>query len=44
MVRDDWCHEKIQFMSGTRDQLAELSAPRELLLSVSLDGPGRLGA
>ena len=23
MVRDDWCHEKIQFVSGTRDQLAE---------------------
>jgi hypothetical protein len=31
MLRDDWCHEKIQFVSGTRDQLAEPSAPLELL-------------
>jgi hypothetical protein len=44
MVRDDWCHEKIQFVSGTRDQLAEPSAPLELLLSVSRDGPSTPGA
>ena len=39
MVRDDWSHEKIQFVTGTRDQL-EPSAPFELLLSVSRDGAG----
>ena len=44
MVRDDWCHEKIQFVSGKRDQLAEPSAPLELLLPVSRDGQGTRGA
>jgi GntR family transcriptional regulator / MocR family aminotransferase len=44
MVRDDWCHEKIQFVSETRDQLVEPSAPFELLLSVSRERPGTLGA
>lgn len=43
MVRDDWSREKIQFMAGTRNQL-EPSAPVELLLSVSREGPGTLGA
>jgi GntR family transcriptional regulator/MocR family aminotransferase len=44
MVRDDWFHEKIQFVTGTRDQLEETSAPFELLISVSREGPGTLGA
>jgi len=43
MVRDNWSREKIQFVTGTRDQL-EASAPLELLLSVSREGPGTLGA
>ena len=43
MVRHDWCHEKIQFVADTRVQL-EPSAPFELLLSVSRDAPGTLGA
>ena len=43
MVRDNWSREKIQFVTGTRDQL-EASAPFELLLSVSREGPGTLGA
>ena len=47
MVRDDWFHEKIQFVTATRDQLEtaeESSAPFELLLAVSRDAPGTLGA
>jgi GntR family transcriptional regulator/MocR family aminotransferase len=44
MVRDDWSREKIQFVSETRNQLLEPSAPLELLLSVSRKGPGTLGA
>jgi GntR family transcriptional regulator / MocR family aminotransferase len=43
MVRDNWSREKIQFVTETRDQL-EASAPLELLLSVSREGPGTLGA
>jgi GntR family transcriptional regulator / MocR family aminotransferase len=43
MVRDNWSREKIQFVTGTRDQF-ETSAPLELLLSVSREGPGTLGA
>ena len=43
MVRHDWSREKIQFMAGIRDQL-EPSAPVELLLSVSREGEGTLGA
>src|SRR5687767_3777820 len=43
MVREDWSREKIQFVTGMRDQL-EPSAPFELLLSVSREGPGTLGA
>src|SRR5215218_9771579 len=41
MVRHDWTHEKIQFVSTGRDQLGRST---ELLLSVSRDGPGTLGA
>jgi len=41
MVRHDWTHEKIQFVSAGRDQLGK---PVELLLSVSREGPGTLGA
>jgi GntR family transcriptional regulator/MocR family aminotransferase len=46
MVRDDWSREKIQFVTETRHQLSaeEPSAPIELLLSVSREGPGTLGA
>ena len=61
MVRDDWSHEKIHFVTGTRDQLpssargpsaphrgaappGEPSAPFELMLSVSREAPGTLGA
>ena len=44
MVRDDWSREKIQFVTAARDQLEEPSAPFELLISVSRDGPGTLGA
>jgi GntR family transcriptional regulator/MocR family aminotransferase len=44
MVRDDWSREKIQFVTATRDQLEEPSAPFELLISVSREGPGTLGA
>ena len=43
MVRHYWSREKIQFMAGIRDQL-EPSAPVELLLSVSREGEGTLGA
>ena len=43
MVGHDWFHEKIQSVSETRDQL-EPSAPVELLLSVSRERPGTLGA
>ena len=50
IVRDDWFHEKIQFVTATRDQLepptgaGEPSAPFELMLSVSREAPGTLGA
>ena len=44
MVRHDWSREKIQFVSRTRNQLEEPSAPIELLLSVSREGAGTLGA
>jgi len=44
MVRDDWSREKIQFVTETRNQLEEPSAPIELLLSVSREGAGTLGA
>jgi hypothetical protein len=41
MVADDWCHEKIQFVTARRDQLepraTEPSAPVEPLASVSRD-------
>ena len=40
MVRHNWTHEKIQFMSAGGDQLGK---PVELLLSVSREGPGTLG-
>jgi GntR family transcriptional regulator/MocR family aminotransferase len=43
MVRHDWCREKIHFVTETRNQL-EASAPFELLLSVSRERPGTLGA
>ena len=43
MVGHDWFHEKIHSVTETRDQL-EPSAPVELLLSVSRERPGTLGA
>ena len=43
MVGHDWFHEKIHSVTETRDQL-EPSAPVEVLLSVSRERPGTLGA
>jgi len=41
MVRHNWTHEKIQFVRTEGDQLGK---PLELLLSVTREGPGTLGA